>query len=109
TLGAAGLAAMLSAPFAAEAKKGGKNKKKRNHVVSPPVSPPPAPDLCAPQADDCTAILTNICGPNPTERTCQLGLQCCSFLGTCDAGEFVFCLSNAFRAASVSGTRHLGA
>lgn len=92
TLGAAGLAAFLAGPMAAEAKhKGGKKKKKQPQVSPPPVSPP-APDLCATQAEECTALLTNICNGNPD---CQDTVQCCSFLGTCNPGAFVLCFSTS--------------
>jgi hypothetical protein len=84
------LATILSAPFAVEAKKGGKRKKKRN-PVSPPPPPepaPPAPDLCAAQVEECRALLSNICGGNPD---CQDTIDCCSFFGTCEAGAFLTC------------------
>ena len=94
TLSAAGLAAILAAPFAAGAKKGGKKKKKKQNPASPPPAfPPPAPDLCAAQAEECTALLSNICGGNPD---CQDSIDCCSFLGTCDVGSFVVCLDVSF-------------
>jgi hypothetical protein len=93
TLSAAGLAAILAAPFTVEAKKGGKKKKKKQNPVSPPPVATPAPDLCAGQAEECSALLSNICGGNPE---CQDSIDCCSFLGTCDVGSFVVCLNASF-------------
>ena len=91
TLGAAGLAALLAVPIAAEAKhKGGKKKKKQKPAPPPPVSPAPAPapDLCAAQVEECSALLSNICGGIPE---CQDTVDCCSFFGTCEAGAFLTC------------------
>ena len=91
SLGAAGLMAALASPFTADAaqvsadKKGHKKKKKTK--TQPP------PDLCAPQVEECTALLTNLCGGL---AECQDSIACCSFLGTCRASAFIACFVASF-------------
>lgn len=85
TLSAAGLTALLAAPFTTEARKNGKKKKKNQ--ASP--QPPPPVDLCASQVAPCTTFLTAACGTGPT---CPNQIQCCNLLGTCDASGFFSCL-----------------
>ena len=82
TLGAAGLAAALSAPFAVEAKKKHGRKKKRQQ------SPPP-PDRCTPQVEPCTAFMTSVCGG---AAACPNQIACCSHFGSCDSSGFFACL-----------------
>jgi hypothetical protein len=88
SLTAAGLAALLAAPFAAEAKQGSK-KKKKNRGAPAPVQQ--CPDLCAPQVVSCTASFTAQCGTDPS---CLALIQCCDFLGTCDATGFFACANS---------------
>lgn len=88
SLSAAGLAAILAAPFAAEAKKGGRKKKKNQGT---PVPKQQCPDLCTPQVAPCTASFTAICGADPS---CTRLIQCCDFLGTCDANGFFACVND---------------
>ena len=95
TLGAAGLAAGLASPFAAEAKKasplaaegkkGGKHKRKDKKQKCPPA----AVDRCPGQVETCTATLTAVCGGNPE---CQDAVACCPHLRTCDASGYFACL-----------------
>ena len=90
TLGAAGVEAALASPFAADAKKASpvaaEGKKRGKHKKQTKTQP--APDLCAPQVEECTALVTNLCGGNPE---CQDSIDCCSFLGTCRASAFIAC------------------
>jgi len=89
-LGGAGVVAALASPFAADAKKANsvaaEGKKRGKHKKKTKTQPPP--DLCAPQAEECTALVTNLCGGN---LECQDSIDCCSFLGTCRASAFIAC------------------
>jgi len=86
-LGAAGVAATLAVPFAADA------KKKRKKSKSQKRCPPPV-DLCAPQVGPCTELFTIACGGNPN---CQDLIACCAELATCDFSGFVNCQIAASR------------
>ena len=83
-LGAAGLVTTLASPFLADAKQASTEKKgrKKKKTKQPP------PDLCASQVEECTALLTNLCGGL---AECQDSIACCSFLGTCQASAFISC------------------
>lgn len=87
TLGAAGLAAIFAGSFTSEAKNKGGKKKKQRPAPPPPASPPP-PDLCAPQVEECSAVVTSLCNGDPK---CVDAPACCSFLGTCNASGFLSC------------------
>jgi hypothetical protein len=94
TLGAAGLAALVG-PFAADAKKGGKKKRKNKstNIAPAPLECPPAPvNRCPAQADSCTTIFGAQCGGDPS---CTATVACCSLLETCDASSFWACLATA--------------
>jgi hypothetical protein len=84
-----GLAAALSGPFTAEAKKGRKKDKKKCPECPAQIEPV---DLCPTQVAPCTAIMTIDCGNQPI---CDDIIPCCSFLGTCDISGFFTCLANA--------------
>ena len=84
TLGAAGVAAALTAPLTVDAKKKRRKKKKQQ-------SPPPAPDRCLPQVAECTTSVTNIFCKSQPEK-CPALTACCSNLGTCEASQFFSCL-----------------
>lgn len=81
TLGATGLAAALSAPISADAKK--KKCKKKDKKC------PSLEEICAPQVEDCVSIVTAACGTGPD---CDRLLDCCEVFETCDVGAFVLCL-----------------
>lgn len=92
TLGAAGLAALLAVPFAAEAKKGGKKKHKGNkqpQVRPAPQECPPLPvDLCPGEVQPCIDNLTAGCDGS---AECLAAIPCCSHFETCDVGGFFTC------------------
>lgn len=80
TLGATGLTAAFAAPFAAEAKK--KCKKKRKTC-------PSLEEVCAPHVEDCRQLVAISCGGGPG---CDRLVECCDVFETCDAGLFVACI-----------------
>ena len=84
SLGAAGLAALVGplTAGAAQVSADKKGRRKKKTKTQPP------PDLCAPQVEECTALVTNLCGG---EADCQDSIDCCSFLGTCRASAFIAC------------------
>ena len=88
TLGAAGLAAIFASSFSTEAKNKGSKKKKKQRQVPPPPASPPLPDLCAPQVEECSTVVTSLCNGDPK---CVDAPACCSFLGTCNASGFLSC------------------
>jgi hypothetical protein len=103
TLGAAGVAAALAAPYTVDAKKKkGKKKKQQQSPVpalvpapapAPAPVPVPAPDRCAPQVAECTATVANSICPDPSLPRCQRAAACCSHLGTCEFNQFFACLA----------------
>ncbi len=84
-LAAAGLVTTLASPFTAHAKEASAEKKGRKKKKT---KKQPPPDLCAPQVEECTALLTNLCAG---QTECQDSIACCSFLGTCRASAFIAC------------------
>jgi hypothetical protein len=103
TLGAAGVAAALAAPYTVDAKKKkGKKKKQQQSPVpalvpapapAPAPVPVPAPDRCAPQVAECTTTVANSICPDPSLPRCQRAAACCSHLGTCEFNQFFACLA----------------
>jgi hypothetical protein len=80
TLGAAGVAAALSAPSIADAKK---KKCKKNTC-------PSLEEICAPLVEECTDTVAAICPPN---TDCSRLSNCCEDFETCNVGAFVRCLA----------------
>lgn len=83
TLGTAGLAAVVAAPFSADAKNKKKCKKKDKKC-------PSLEEICAPQVEDCRNITAAVCGNDPG---CDRIVDCCEVFETCDVGAFIVCLS----------------
>jgi hypothetical protein len=81
TIGATGLVALAS-PLAAEARKKKRCKKKDKKC-------PSLEEICAPQVEDCLAIVAAVCGTDPG---CDRLIDCCEVFETCDVGAFVLCL-----------------
>jgi hypothetical protein len=88
SLGAAGLMAALAGPLTADAAQVSADKKRRKKK-NKKSAPLPPPDLCAPQVGACTQFINSVCSG---AADCLDSLQCCSHLGTCDAGGFFSCL-----------------
>jgi hypothetical protein len=79
TLGAGGMAA-LARPFAAEARKTHKHKKKGDVNT-----------LCKTQVEPCIAVFTEAL-PDPTPEDQGRIQRCCPFLGNCDVMSHIACM-----------------
>lgn len=86
-----GLAALGALPLLAndaDAKKRGKNRKKGSGTAT---------DRCRPQMAECEAVATTFCANASEPELCQATLSlCCQSLGTCDGGQSIQCVINAF-------------
>ena len=84
-----GLAALGALPLLAHdaaAKKRG--KKKRSGT---------AKDRCLPQVAECEAVATTFCANVSDKELCQATLSlCCQSLGTCNGGQSIQCVIDAF-------------
>jgi hypothetical protein len=93
TLGTAGFALTLAAPFTADAKKrkkSAKNGKKDTKQCKKELAAcTTQAKQCAAQVDQCTAIFEGVCGGDPA---CADQIACCSHLASCDAHAFFACL-----------------
>ena len=68
------------------AKKRGKKKKSGT-----------AKDRCLPQVAECEAVATTFCANASDRELCQATLSaCCQSLGTCDGGQSIQCVIDAF-------------
>lgn len=85
-----GLATLGALPLLAndaDAKKHGK-KKKRSGT---------AKNRCLPQVAECETVATTFCANTSDKDLCQATLSvCCQSLGTCDGGQSIQCVINAF-------------
>ena len=86
-----GLAALGMLPLLAngtDAKRRKKHKKKASDQ---------APDRCLPQVAECEAVATAFCANVSDKDLCQKTLAaCCQPLGTCNGGQSIQCVINAF-------------
>jgi hypothetical protein len=84
------LAALGALPLLAnnaDAKKRGKKKKPSAQV----------PDRCLPQVAECEAVATKFCANASDKELCKATLStCCQPLGTCNGGQSIQCVINAF-------------
>ena len=78
TLGAAALAAAISAPSLAQAKKGGKKSRGNGS------------QRCRRQAAGCRKVVTELCGDE--SGVCEAVLASCPSLGRCNATAFFDCV-----------------
>jgi hypothetical protein len=87
---ALGLAALGALPLLAhdvDAKKRGRKKKPSGT----------AKDRCLPQVAECEAVATSFCANASDKELCQATLSlCCQSLGTCNGGQSIQCVINAF-------------
>ncbi|MCA9863657.1 MAG: hypothetical protein KC432_11575 [Thermomicrobiales bacterium] len=85
-LGVAALGALPLLADSADAKKRGR-KKKSGKVT----------DRCLPQVAECEAVATTFCANASDKDLCQQTLSaCCQSLGTCNGGQSIQCVINAF-------------
>jgi hypothetical protein len=91
-LGGAPLAAALMGSSIVEAKKSGRQGKKRARKKGKPK----AQQKCLAQVGECRAYFTGACGSSPDPGACEArNGPCCEFLGSCDAAGFFSCLTKA--------------
>jgi hypothetical protein len=87
-LGLAALGALPLLTNGADAKKRRKNKRKPSAQ---------AKDRCLPQVAECEAVATKFCANSSDKEICQATLSaCCQSLGTCNGGQSIQCVINAF-------------
>lgn len=86
-----GLAALGALPLlvnGADAKKRGKNRKKPSGQAN---------DRCLPQVAECETVAATFCANLSDPATCRAALSvCCQPLGTCNGGQSIQCVINAF-------------
>jgi hypothetical protein len=84
-MGLAALGLLPLLPSDADAKK--RRKKPSGQV----------PDRCLPQVAECEAVATKFCANASDKELCKATLStCCQPLGTCNGGQSIQCVINAF-------------
>jgi hypothetical protein len=85
-----GLAALGALPLLAHDAAGKKRGKKKKQSGK-------AEDRCLPQVAECEAVATTFCASASDNGLCLATLSaCCQSLGTCNGGQSIQCVINAF-------------